>query len=440
MSASPPPAAAPSAAADSASKTAAPSTAESKSGAESKTAGEMSAEELDLSGQSLDWWMKQDKKDAAELLLKKGMVLMGVSKELGADSERGKALKKEADELLSFAGDVQNMPETKQAMEEAHKLLGELNTKYGGMAAQGQGLADESLKLWSSVSTSKEADDLVAQGKNLLADWMKYGQSAGGQELLAKAQGSVQGQSGGIVSMIDEKVLDKDGKPVVQKEKLMAVASQVTEVGKELHKELADDEDVAELMRRAQKDLTNVASKTQAAAHESILEDKESPLALQNLTEEQKNTLAIMKGESDTTAHTSAASHTFALPSLSTHLHPAPLLSRLQEVHPRPEDERHRAEAAVAGYRLLGKRQPQPLCSDGSGPVADERRQEPAGLHQQGEGLRTRLPHGLPAHRQGAANRGREGGRGVPSGQHRPVGLQGGVEGRGGGHQRGGTV
>ena len=257
----------------------------------------MKAEDLDLSAQSLDWWLKQDKKDAGDLLLKKAMVLMGVSKELGADSERGKALKKEADELLSFANDVQNLPETKQAMEEAHKVLAELNTKYSAVAQQGQGLADESLKLWSSVSSSKEADALLAQGKTLLADWTKYAQSDQGKELLNKAQSSVQGKSGGLVSMIDEHVLDKDGKPVVQKDKLMSVATQVTEVGKELHKELADDEDVAELMRRAQKDIANVAVMAQDAAHESILEDKESPLDLKNLTEEQKNTLAIMKGE-----------------------------------------------------------------------------------------------------------------------------------------------
>jgi len=257
----------------------------------------MSGEELDLSNQSLDWWMKQDKKDAGELLLKKAMVLMGVSKELGADSDRGKALKKEADELLSFANDVQNMPETKQAMEEAHKLLGELNTKYSAVAMKGQGIADESMALWSSVSSSKEADQLITQGKSLLADWTKYAQSDQGKEMLTKAQSSVQGKSGGLVSMIDDHVLDKDGKPVVQKDKLMNVATQVTEVGKELHKELADDEDVAELIKRAQKDLSNVAVKAQDAAHESILEDKDNPLALQNLTEEQKNTLAIMKGE-----------------------------------------------------------------------------------------------------------------------------------------------
>ena len=169
----------------------------------------MQPEDLDLSSQSLDWWLKQDKKDAGELLLKKAMVLMGVSKELGADSERGKALKKEADELLSFANDVQNLPETKQAMEEAHKLLDELNTKYSEVAVKGQGLADESLKLWSSVSSSKEADALVAQGKNLLADWTKYAQTEQGKDLLNKAQSKVQGQSGGLVSMIDEHVLDK---------------------------------------------------------------------------------------------------------------------------------------------------------------------------------------------------------------------------------------
>ena len=141
--------------------------------------------------------------------MKKAMVLMGVSKELGADTDRGKALKKEADELLSFANDVQNMPETKQAMAEAHKLLDELNTKYSSVAAKGQGIADESLKLWSSVSTSKEADALMVQGKNLLADWTKYAQSDQGKDLLNKAQSKVQGQSGGLVSMIDEHVLDK---------------------------------------------------------------------------------------------------------------------------------------------------------------------------------------------------------------------------------------
>ena len=115
-----------------------------------------------------------------------------------------------------------------------------------------------------------------------------------------------------------------DGKPVVQKDKLMSVATQVTEVGKELHKELADDEDVAELIKRAQKDLTNVAVKTQAAAHESILEDKESPLALENLSEEQKNTLAIMKGEK-VTHHTDPPYHHTPPPHLLSHiLHTVP--------------------------------------------------------------------------------------------------------------------
>ena len=254
-------------------------------------------ENIDLSSQSLDWWMRQDKKEAGELLLKRAMILAGVSEELGADSARGKALKKEADELMSFASDVQNLPETKQAMEEAHKLMSELNDKYKGVAVQGKGLADESMGLWESVSKSKEADDLVAQGKTLLSSWMEYGQSDKGKELLAKGQSMAKGQSGGLISLIDEKVLGADGKPVVQKDQLMNVTQQVTDVGKELHKELADDEDVAELMRLAKRDMASAQSIAQDAAHKSILEDKDNPLALENLTEEQKNTLAIMKGE-----------------------------------------------------------------------------------------------------------------------------------------------
>ena len=103
----------------------------------------------------------------------------------------------------------------------------------------------------------------------------------------------------------------------------MSVATQVTEVGKELHKELADDEDVAELLKRAQKDLTNVATKTQSAAHESILEDKESPLALENLSEEQKNTLAIMKGEK-------VSPRSSTLPSTTPHLSPVTLFLTLR--------------------------------------------------------------------------------------------------------------
>ena len=133
----------------------------------------------------------------------------GSQQGVGRRHRQGKALKKEADELLSFANDVQNMPETQQAMAEAHKLLNELNTKYSSVAAKGQGLADEGLKLWSSVSSSKEADALVVQGKNLLADWTKYAQSDQGKDLLNKAQSKVQGQSGGLVSMIDDHVLDK---------------------------------------------------------------------------------------------------------------------------------------------------------------------------------------------------------------------------------------
>ena len=225
------------------------------------------------------------------------MILAGVSEELGADSARGKALKKEADELMSFANDVQNLPETKQAMEEAHKLMGDLNEKYKGVAVQGKGLADESLGLWQSVSKSKEADDLMAQGKSLLNDWMQYGKSDQGKALLAKGQSAVKGQSGGLVSMIDEKVLGADGKPVVQKEQLMNVTQQVADVGKELHKELADDEDVAELLKLAKRDIASATTIAQDAAHKSILEDKDNPLAIENLTEEQKNTLALMKGE-----------------------------------------------------------------------------------------------------------------------------------------------
>ena len=254
-------------------------------------------ENVDLSSQSLDWWMAQPKKEAGELLLKRAMILAGVSEELGADSVRGKALKKEADELLSFANDVQNLPETKQAMEEAHKLMGEINDKYKGVAVQGKGLADESMGLWQAVSKSKEADDLMAQGKNLISDWMQYGQSEQGKQLLAKGQTMAKGQSGGLISLIDEKVLDPEGKPVVQKDQLMNVTQQVTDVGKELHKELAEDADVAELIKLAKRDMASAQAIAQDAAHKSILEDKDNPLALENLTEEQKNTLAIMKGE-----------------------------------------------------------------------------------------------------------------------------------------------
>ena len=254
-------------------------------------------ENIDLSAQSLDWWMKQPKKEAGELLLKRAMILAGVSEELGADSARGKALKKEADELLSFANDVQNLPETKQAMEEAHKLMEEINDKYKDVAVQGKGLADESLGLWQAVSKSKEADDLMAQGKNLLNDWMQYGQSDQGKQLLAKGQSMAKGQTGGLISMIDDNILDKQGKPVVQKEQLMNVTQQVSDVGRELHKELAEDEDVAELLKLAKRDIASATAIAQDAAHKSILEDKDNPLALENLTEEQKNTLAIMKGE-----------------------------------------------------------------------------------------------------------------------------------------------
>ena len=242
------------------------------------------------------------------------MILAGVSEELGADSARGKALKKEADELMSFASDVQNLPETKQAMEEAHKLMGELNDKYKDVAVQGKGIADESMGLWQSVSKSKEADALVAQGRNLLSDWMKYGESDQGKQLLAKGQSMAKGQSGGLVALIDEKVLDKDGKPVVQKDQLMNVTQQVSDVGKELHKELADDEDVAELIKLAKRDMASASAIAQDAAHKSILEDKDNPLALENLTEEQKNTLAIMKGESQRTVRHSARNNAFERP------------------------------------------------------------------------------------------------------------------------------
>ena len=291
---------------------AAPAAADSSSSSSNGASAASIDEDIDLSSQSLDWWMKQPKKEAGELLLKRAMILAGVSEELGADSARGKALKKEADELMAFANDVQSLPETKQAMEEAHKLMGELNEKYKGVAVQGKGLADESLGLWQSVSKSKEADDLMAQGKTLLSDWMQYGQSDQGKQLLAKGQSMAKGQSGGLISLIDDN-LDKEGKPVVQKDQLMNVTQQVSDVGKELHKELADDEDVAELLKLAKRDIASATAIAQDAAHKSILEDKDNPLALQTLSEEQKNTLAIMKGEK-VTSSTHSAPHCSTAP------------------------------------------------------------------------------------------------------------------------------
>ena len=403
-----------------------------------KRASEMSADELDLSSQSLDWWLAQDKQEAGELLLRKAMVLMGVSKELGADSERGKALKKEAEELLSFANDVQSMPETQQAMAEAHKLLSDLNAKYSQVAVQGQGLADESLKLWSSVSTSKEAQDLVTQGKSLLADWSKYAQSSEGQELLGRGQRMAQGQSGGLIAMIDEHVLNKEGKPVVEKEKLKTMAGQVSDVGKELHKELADDEDVQELIKRAEKDLRSVASQAQDAAHQSILEDKDNPLALQTLSEEQKTTLAIMKGEKylrelkdsgigqklmqQGTAYLASGS-----------LSPSALMGQGTQLM---NDERSRQQ-------LINKIKDQALDflmaylpTAKVPPVEGEKGQQ---LHHT-----CTAPASSPSPLRIADASlcpcwsGR--GLGVQAAEHRPVRVQGAEQGRGGGHQRGGRA
>jgi len=252
---------------------------------------------LSLNKDSYDWWMKQDKKEAGDLLLRKAMVLMGVSDSLGENSDRGKALKSEANELLSFASDLQNRPEAQQAMEEAHKLLSSLNIKYESVSHQTKGLQDETWKLWSSVSASNEASTLMDQGQKLFSDWTNYAKSDQGKEYLTSAQQKLQGQSGDFVSMIDNHALNEEGKPLVQKDKLMDVANQAADVGRELHKELIDDSDVAALIAQAQKDFSGATTFAQSSIHSSILEDPNNPLNITDMTEEQKTALSLMKGE-----------------------------------------------------------------------------------------------------------------------------------------------
>ena len=247
---------------------------------------------------SLDWWMKQKPTEAGDLLLKKAMVLLGVSKELGEDSERGKLLKHEADELMAFATEIQQSDHATAAVEGAHALMSELNKKYSVYESQTAGLRDESIKLWTSVSSSKEADDLVKQSHNLLLNWAKYAQTSDGQALLGQAQGLLHDnvKGGDIISLIDAHALDENGKPVIQKDKLHALTAQVTDVGTALHSELVNDSDVAELIAKAQRDLGATATNAQSLAHSTLIDEaKDGPVG--DMSDEQKNTVAIMKGE-----------------------------------------------------------------------------------------------------------------------------------------------
>jgi len=270
-----------------------------ESSTQSSTSLDESAVEshLELNRESLDWWMAQDKKSAGDALLKKAMMMMGVSEQLGAESERGKALQAEATELMSFAQDVQNMPESKKAMEEAHKVLEQLNTKYESVNSSTKGIQEETFKLWQSVSSSSEANQLMTHGQNLFNDWAAFAKTDQGRQYLNTAQSKIAGQSGDLVSMVDSHALDADGKPVVQKERLMAGVNQVTDVGRELHKELAEDEDVAKLIAQAQKDFQNATLVAQTAAHSSALDDPTQADMLKDMTEEQKNAMTLMKGE-----------------------------------------------------------------------------------------------------------------------------------------------
>jgi len=145
-------------------------------------------------------------------LIKKGMILMGLSDEF-VGTERGHQLKQDAALLLRYAHELrtsskvvseaeaelsnENSAERKEVVGAAQSLLDSLATKY---ESHGSGVLSETQKLWDELSTSQEAQDFAQQGWAIVDQWKEYGDSAEGKALL-EAASSTLGEHG--LSLLD---------------------------------------------------------------------------------------------------------------------------------------------------------------------------------------------------------------------------------------------
>lgn len=186
----------------------------------------------------------QNSQQWSDSLVQKSLALMGLSKQLES-TWQGAQLQGDALKLLRLAERVKDDQQTQAVRKEAEQIIRGLNEKYK-LDQEAGSLMTEAQALWSDLTKTEDAQQLVASGMEILQQWQQYGGSEEGQQHLGSLTQVLDQHGAEWLSSVSQ--LAQDPESSLGKENVEYWKKFVTHASEMLQ----EDEDVQQLLKKGQ--------------------------------------------------------------------------------------------------------------------------------------------------------------------------------------------
>jgi len=143
-------------------------------------------------------------------LTEKAMMLLGLSQKY-AGTEEGSKLRADSEKLMKLARQAGNLKETGKASAVAQTIIDSWAKKYGN---EGRELLEKGKEALNVLRDTEESNRLIENGKAVVSDWKRYGETEDGKELLDSIRGVFQNKAENALSGFSS-IADKFGEEAV---------------------------------------------------------------------------------------------------------------------------------------------------------------------------------------------------------------------------------